>query len=188
MLLPTDGWAIGEDGSVVVVRANTHSVEWFLPDGSHVMGPPHSFETQPVQRIDKENLLAEMRNSAISTVATASRTGGVRMMSMSRGSPNAGDGPGVDDFEWAETFPVFRNDRTVVSPSGVAWVERWVPFGSDSRWETFDRGGIWLGSVTLPPGRRVIGFGKRADGSEAVYVVRVDEYELKYLERYRVVR
>jgi len=159
-----------------------------IPGRTACGGPPHNFETQRVRREDKEALLIEMRSSGISISSVVSRTGGVQNMSMSRGLPNSGDGPGVDDFEWAETFPAFRNDRTLISPEGEAWVERWVPVGSDTRLELFDQEGIWQGSVLLPPYRRLIGFGQGPEGGEVAYLVRADEYDLKWLERYRVKR
>ena len=109
-------------------------------------------------------------------------------MSMSRGIPNSGDAPGIDDFEWAETFPPFRPDRTLVSPDGNVWVERWLPTDSDSRWEIFDGEGAWMGTVTLPCRCQIIGFGQGPAGAGRVYVARADELELKWLERYRVVR
>jgi len=171
-----------------VIRAEGFSVEWTFSDGTRVVGPPHNFETPAVSREDKETLLTEMRTSGISVMSRSSRTGGIQSMSMSRGLPNSGDAPGVDDFEWAETFPAFRNDRTLISPQGEAWVERWVPVGSDTRLEVFGEEGTWKGSVVLPPRRQLIGFGQGPSGGEVAYLVRTDEYDLKWLERYRVIR
>ena len=94
----------------------------------------------------------------------------------------------MDDFEWAENFPPFRPEGAVVSPGGELWVELWLPEGSDSRWELFDDGGQWLGSVLLPPGRRLIGFGHGQGDGEVAYLIHTDEYDLKWLERYRIVR
>jgi hypothetical protein len=188
MLEPRDDWAVGPDGRIAVVRAADFSVEWIFQDGRRVTGPPHAFETEAVRREDKDELMAEMRNSAISTAIAVSRTGGVQSMSMSRGLGGSGDGPGVDDFEWAETFPSFRHERTLISSRGEAWVERWMPIGSDSRWEVFDAEGLWLGSVVLPPRRQIIGFGSGPDGGEVAYLTRTDEYDLKWLERHRVIR
>jgi hypothetical protein len=42
--------------------------------------------------------------------------------------------------------------------------------------------------VDLPEGRELIGFGTTANGDPAVYLVRTDEFDLKWLERYRVLR
>ena len=188
MLDARDDWAVGPDAEVVVIRAQDFSVEWTFPDGRRVMGPPHDFETQTVSRQDKEALLTDMWTSGISMTSAMSRTGGIQRMSMSRGLPNSGDAPGVDDFEWAETFPAFRNDRTLISPQGEAWVERWVPVGSDTRLEVFDQEGIWQGSVVLPPRRQLIGFGEGPGGWDVAYLTRTDEYDLKWLERYRILR
>ncbi|MCJ7630037.1 MAG: hypothetical protein MUO50_16805, partial [Longimicrobiales bacterium] len=188
MLEPGDDWAVGPDGRVAVIRAEDFSVEWTLAGGRKVLGPPHEFETWSVSREDKEAQMAEMRNSAISSTSMTSRSGGIQSLSMSRGIPNSGDGPGVDDFEWASTFPAFRNDRTLISPRGEAWVERWVPVGSDSRWEVFDDEGIWSGSVVLPPRHQILGFGRSPQGAEVAYLTWADEYDLKWLERYRIIR
>lgn len=188
MLEARDDWAVGPDGRVAVIRAQDFSVEWTFPDGRRVVGPPHSFETESVTLEDKEALMADMRSSSLSIISSVSRTGGVQRMAMSRGTPNSGDGPGVDDFEWAEIFPAFRNDRALISRRGEVWVERWVPVGSDSRLEVFDSEGIWLGSVVLPPRRRLVGFGQGPDGGEVAYLTRTNEYDLKWLERYRVTR
>ena len=188
MLEARDDWAVGPDGRVAVVRAADFSIEWTFPDGRRVLGPPQAFEASRVSGHDKENLLAEMRTSGISTTSVATSTGGIQQMAMSRGLPDSGDGPQVDDFEWAESFPAFRNDRTLISPSGEAWVQRWLPENEDSRWEVFDEWGIRLGSVVLPPHHQLIGFGRTPAGDETAYMVRADEYDLKWLERYRVVR
>ena len=188
MLEARDDWAVGPDGRVAVIRAADFSVEWTFSDGRRVVGPPHVFEAGAVNREDKEALLADGRSSGISMTTAVSRTGGIQSMSMSRGLPNSGDAPGVDDFEWAETFPAFRNDRTLISPRGEAWVERWVPVGSNTRLEVFGEEGSWKGSVVLPPRRQLIGFGQGPSGGEVAYLVRTDEYDLKWLERYRVIR
>ena len=109
-------------------------------------------------------------------------------MTMSRGVPGGGDGPGVDEFEWAETLPLFRAGRSRISPAGELWVERHMPAGSETRWELFDRTGAWLGSVVLPPRYQLIGFGRAEGDRDVVYLTRTDEFELKWLERFRVVR
>jgi hypothetical protein len=187
LLEARDDWAVGPDGRVAVIRASDFSVEWRYSDGTVAEGPPFAFETETVGRSDKEAILEDLRSSGIQMMSVASRTGGTMRMSMSRGIPNSGDAPGVDDFEWAETFPPFRPERTLVSPDGSAWVERWLPPESNSRWEVFDDEGVWTGSVTLPPRCQIIGFGQGAAGELRVYVARSDELELKWLERYRVV-
>ncbi len=58
-------------------------------------------------------------------------------------------------------------------------MRRHVEAGERSTYDLFDRAGKRVGTVTLDPGDRVIGFGKRG-----VYVVAFDEFDLNYLERY----
>ena len=118
LLEAADTWGIGPEGEVVIIRARDFSPEWIHPDGRIVTGPPIPFTESPVSREDKISILEELRNSAISSTAAVSRDGGVQRMTMSRGIPDTGDSPGIDDFEWAETFPPFRTDRTVISPEG----------------------------------------------------------------------
>lgn len=75
----------------------------------------------------------------------------------------------------------------MISAEGTLWVERWLPVGSDSRWECFDDEGVWLGSVVLPPRHHLLAFGRGQGGHEVAYFTYTDEYDLMWLERYRVV-
>jgi hypothetical protein len=183
-----DDWAVGADGELAIMRAHGHIVEWTRPDGSRTAGSSHTFPNHPVGRSDKEALLVEFQSEAISMMSTSTRSGSVTRMTMSRGVPDAGDRPDVDEFEWAEFFPAFRPDRALIAPSGELWLERWLPVERPTQWEVFDEEGRWVGSVTLPPRYRLLGFGTTTDGSEAAYLSVSDEFDLKWLERHRVVR
>lgn len=188
MLDATDAWAVGPDGQVALIRARDFSPEWILPGGRKVTGPPFPVPEVPVSRADKTAMLEEFQNSGISMTSSVSRDGGVQRMTMSRGIRASGDGPSVDDYEWAESFPPFRSDRVIISPRGEVWVERYLPVGENTRWEVFDQEGLWQGSVTLPPGYQLLAFGHGGEGREVAYLTRTDEYQLKWLERHGVVR
>ena len=54
--------------------------------------------------------------------------------------------------------------------------------------DVFHRSGERLGSVELPQGRRQVGWGTTAAGEPAIYLVRTDDFDLKWLERYRILR
>jgi hypothetical protein len=188
LLIPMDEWAVGPDGRVAIIRSQDFSVEWRFPDGRTVVGPPNPFPTYPIEGPDKEAHVAEIRTSGISSTAVASRDGSVRQMTMSRGIFRGGDLPQVEDFEWGDHLPRFRPNRTLVSPRGEVWVEPFLPVDSLPRVEVFDEAGVRRGAIMLPPGRRVIGFGEDQAGRELVYLARTDEFDLRWLERYRVVR
>jgi hypothetical protein len=54
------------------------------------------------------------------------------------------------------------------------------PGDATPKYDRFDAAGRLVGQVTLRPRSRVVGF-----GAGTVYVVRTDEDDLQYLERYR---
>ena len=184
-----DDWAVAPDGAFAVVRAADYSVEWRYPDGRVSAGPPTQVDVSPVTEDEKVAFLENQGSSGLMMMMSASSSGAVEM-SMSRGGGGRfmGDGPSVQDYEWAERFPPFRPDRSTVSPEGYLWVEQWLPADENPQLDVFDGEGVKQGTVDLPEGRRLIGFGSTARGEPAVYLVRTDEYDLKWLERYRVVR
>jgi hypothetical protein len=53
--------------------------------------------------------------------------------------------------------------------------------GADATYDLFDRAGRHVATYTLPNDRNVVGF-----GAESVYVVTYDDFDLNYLERYRL--
>jgi len=61
-----------------------------------------------------------------------------------------------------------------------------MPSGRAPRYEVFDDAGLRLGFVELPPGGRVVGFGTHPETEGMVYLARVDEVGLIWLERYRL--
>lgn len=184
-----DDWAVGAQGQLAIIRANGYTVEWYYPDGRVVTGPPNTVDTPGISEGEKLHFL-ENRGSDGLMMMVAMTQGGAAEMSMSRGGGGmGGDGePNLRDFEWAEEFAPFRPDRAQISPQGHLWVERWLPSDENPLFDVFDGEGVKIGSVTLPENRRLIGFGTTDAGAPAVYLVRTDEFDLKWLERYGVLR
>ena len=102
-------------------------------------------------------------------------------MSFQRGGGPASTAREIDRYTWPERMPPIFGGRIPIDGQGRAWVRRHVKAGAPSAYDVFDRSGKRVGSVTLEPGNRVVGFGK-----DAVYVVRYDDMDLSYLERYAV--
>lgn len=67
-------------------------------------------------------------------------------------------------------------------------MERWLPADRAPQMNVFDGDGGMMGTVDLPERRQLIGFGSTAEGEPAAYLVRTDEFDLKWLEVYRIVR
>jgi len=67
-------------------------------------------------------------------------------------------------------------------------VQRWLPVDEPPVMDVFGPDGVLEGSVLVPENSELIGFGQRPGGGDVAYFVRTDEVDLKWLERYRVVR
>jgi len=187
-MVPNDDWTVGPDGRVAMIRANGYFVEWHLPDGQVVTGPETPYESLPISYADKEADLEQSSSSGLS-IGIMRDNSGATSMQMSRGmSRGGGDAPTVEEQDWGETFPPFRNRRSMVSPLNEVWVQRWLPGDRPPMMDVFGPDGVLKGSVIVPERSRLIGFGQGPGGGEVAYFVRTDEVDLMWLERYRVAR
>jgi hypothetical protein len=188
-MAPRDDWAVAPDGSVAFVRANGYQVEWHLPDGQVVIGPPNPVETPALTDEDKYAYFQAPAPAGL-RVTVFRGSDGAADMSMTRagGGSRSRDEIDLTAYEWADRYPPFQSGRASVSPDGRLWVRRWLNPEVSPVMDVFDRAGEKLGSVELPLGRRLVGWGSTGDGDPAIYLVRTDEFDLKWLERYRIVQ
>jgi hypothetical protein len=171
-------WAVAPDGSVAVVHADPYRVEWYDPQRSSLQGPIVPYVPVPITDEDKE--------------AWANRMGGGNMVMIAAGGGGGGGGrsgsqtiqmprPEPDDMEWPDVKPPFPVNAARVTPDGALWVQRHVAYGQPQLFDVFDRAGVRIRQVELPPGREIVGF-----GVGVVYVVNVDEDDLQWLEAYEL--
>jgi hypothetical protein len=187
-MIGEDDWAIGPEGQFAVIKAETYAVNLHYPDGRLVMGPPNQVETPRITDDDKYAHLEQQSSDGLMMMVSMGGSGEMSA-SMSRGGRMGGnDEPDLTADEWAEEFAPFRPDRARISPTGELWVQRWLPADQNPQLDVFDGEGIKLGTVELPPQRRLLGFGHTAGGAAAVYLLRTDEFDLKWLERYELIR
>ncbi|MCL7958601.1 MAG: hypothetical protein M8861_00265 [marine benthic group bacterium] len=173
-LSPEDGWSVGPDGAVAVVRSGDYHVDWVRRDGSVVSGSPVAYEPVSVKEADKEAWAEELAANGMMMMVT--NDNGVMNASMRRGG---GRTPGVDRFEWPEVKPPFDPGSVRVDPAGYVWVERHVPAGDSPVLDVFDGNGERVASVTIPVRSSLRGFG---DGT--LYLTRWDDLGFQWLERY----
>lgn len=173
-LSPEDGWSVGPDGSVAVVRAGDYHVDWVRPDGSVVSGSPVAFDPVSVKTADKEAWAEDL--AANGMMMMVSNENGRMNARMRRGG---GRTPGVDGFEWPEVKPPFAPESVRVDPAGYVWVERHVPAGESPVLDVFDGEGARVASVAIP-----VRSSLRAFGDGTLYVTRRDELGFQWLERY----
>lgn len=176
-LSAADAWGVAADGRVVIVRSGDYRVDWIGSDGDVVSGPPVAYEAVRIGRRKREEW-----------AHTRSETGGGlgisievvnNAMTMTAGRGGASSDDDLDQYEWPDFAPPFYGRPVPVDPAGRAWVRRHLEAGETPRYDVFDGTGERKMVVQLPPERRVVGF-----GNGKVYVVRMDEYGLQYLERY----
>ncbi len=174
-LSPEDGWAVGANGDVAVVRVGDYHVEWVRADGTIVSGPPVPYESVPVKTADKEAWAEDMAATGLMMMVT--NDNGQMNARMRRGG---GRGvPSLDRFQWPEVKPPFVPGSVRVDSQGYAWVERYVAAGERPVLDVFDGEGRHVGAVTIPAGCSLTGFG---DGT--IYLTRGDDLGFQWLERY----
>lgn len=167
-------WMPAADGRIAIVSPEPYQVTW-LTGKSRVAGPVIPASLPKVTEADKKDWLD--RQSRQRPVMVAFGGSGGNNAPAPRVAPQD-----ASAIEWPETLPVFTgNDAVQMTPDGQVWVQR-VKSANDKTpsYDVFDGTGKLVGAVTLRPKSRVAGFGKGT-----VYVVRTDEDDLQYLERYR---
>lgn len=169
-----DAWAVARDGSVAVARSGDYRLEWIRPDGSVISGPSVAYDPVPVKKADKEEWIEELSNGLSVSVSVEN---GRRSTSFGRGGGPPGGDP--DDYEWPKSKPPFPGNAVRISDSGDAWVQRYMPAGSPETYDVFGSDGALERRVVLPAGAELVGFGK-----DAAFVVRRDEVDFEWLERY----
>jgi hypothetical protein len=169
---PQEAWGVAEDGSVARVLPSPYQVIWYRAGAKPSPGTVVPYTPLAVTEADKQQVIEARKK--------------MRPMMIAIGGPGARSGPApnvqLPPPEFEDTKPPFFGENAVmVAPEGEVWVLRTRPARDRTpSYDVFDRAGKVARRVTLNPDRRVIGFGKGV-----VYVVRTDEDDLQYLERYR---
>ncbi len=172
---PSDGWAVGDDGAVFLVRAADYHVEWLLRDGRTVRGTPVAWKPVPIREKDKQAWVDQLASTGLSVSVEVNN--GNRSIALGRGGrPRDED---LSGYEWPDSKPAFRAGGVSVSPAGEGWVERYGPAGEPLTYDVFGRNGVLLRRVILPADRRLVAFGRTS-----VYLARTDADGLQWLERY----
>lgn len=168
---PAEAWGVAGDGAVARVIPSPYRVVWYV-NGRATAGAVVPYQPIKVTDADKREVIEQRKKAK------------PMMIAMGPGGQRAAPPPNVQlpEPEFAETKPPFTGPGSVlVTPSGEVWVLRTRSAGDETPvYDVFGRSGAIVRRVTLNPRSKVIGFGERS-----VYVVRSDEDDLQYLERYR---
>ena len=165
-----DQWAVASDGSIAIAEAEPYRVHWIDPLGTRIVSQPISYTPQRFTEAHKEEWRAAQRNN----MQVVSGDDGRVTVIPQRQRPR--------DPVWPAVLPPFLMRALWIAPDGSLWIRRTGPVGMRPTYDVIDRQGRRTHQVLLPQRTRVVGFGRNG----AVYVVRVDDDDLEFLQRYRI--
>lgn len=169
---PAEAWDVAGDGRVARAVPSPYRIIWF-GSGKALAGPVQPYSPIRVTQADKD-LFKENQKKQRPMILTIGGGGGTR----------TAPPPSVQQEEpdFSESMPPFTGRGSVLAtPDGEVWVLR-TRSASDKTpvYDVFDKTGGLAKKVALNPNSRVVGFGKGT-----VYVVRTDDDDLQWLQRYK---
>ena len=170
----SDVMLVSPDGRVALVRHDPFSVDFVSETGQRTRGQPIRYEKVKVSEGHKEEWRERQRGA---TMLMMTNDNGRRSATM---TPQRDV---QDPEEWGGEFmPPFLTgtNNVLFSTDGYLWIARTGPAGQPPTYDIVDRGGNVVQRVILPKRHRLLGF-----GNGAVYVARLDEDDLQYLQKYR---
>jgi len=88
--------------------------------------------------------------------------------------------PDAPDPDWPEVKPPFVYAGVLAGTDGHVWIPRYASAeDTRSHYDVIDRRGVIVARVDVPNRGKVVGF-----GAKSIYVVRVDDDDLQYLQRF----
>lgn len=167
-----DQWAVAPDGRVAVVSVDPYFVTFFQAGRPPVAGP--RIPVAPT-RLTEGHRAAWRRERELPVAMVSANRNGTTTSSYQRR-------PVQEPAEWPTHLPPFLPGALAFAPDGTLWVQRTTADASAP--PTYDLIGP-VGTVTsqlvLPARTRLVGF-----GAGTIYLVRIDEDDLEYLQRYRM--
>jgi hypothetical protein len=163
-----DGFAVARDGAVAIVRAEPYRVEWRERNGRLVQGPAYAFDALPVTDADRAASAAARREVALPAGMRITRPDGSAIDPMSA----------MPEPRFAASKPAFFPDDVRIDPQDRVWVRRHTAHDAPLVYDVFDRRGVRVDRVQLPPRTTLAGF-----GATAIYLARADEDDLLWVGR-----
>jgi hypothetical protein len=166
-------WAVAADGRAALVHPQDYRVDFVSPAGVRTNGRPIPFTPVRLSAGHREEW-TEMQAPPCGTGPMSVTLPDGQMVSARRVAPQA---PAED--AWPEVLPPFHREGVSFAPDGMLWVRRVVAAGAPQTFDLIDPTGRVVQQVVLEKRSKLLGFGK-----SSVYVLRVDEDDLQYVQRY----
>ena len=174
-------WSVAPDGRLAFVYPEPYHVEWVSPTKARTAGPTVSYT--PLKLTEADKAPVQTPNCSV-TISFGDGGGAVGARVQSTvGAIGGGRGAAPPRTDYPEYKPPFlpRYGSPVVAPNGELWVGRSRGPNDPPIYDVFDARGQVTSRVQLPKGTRVSGF-----GNGTVYLYRMDDDDLVYLQRYRL--
>lgn len=176
-------WSVGPDGRLAIVSPEPYRVTWVTGRGARSAGPVVPYTPIRVTEAEKKVVRDRQARQRPTSISIGGGGGSAPSGTSTRNSTITAPDP-----EWPETMPPFTpgpgggaSPTVLVSPEGDVWVHRTRKASEKNPvYDVFDSAGKLVKRVTLNPDSRVVGFGQGV-----VYVVRADEDDLQYLQRFK---
>lgn len=174
-------------GGAIFTRANLNptpfstSVQWITaPDGRVAIVHPDPYRVDLVQANETLRPGAPIQYPPV-TVTNRHRQAWLDFLNR----PLSGAGgfriPYEQPTEWPRHLPPFPYNALSMGLDGRLWVLRYGNDPDIPEFDVFDTAGRLVERVVLPRRSRLVGHGR-----DVIYLVRIDEDDLEYLERHRV--
>ncbi len=172
-MAPEDAWGVAPDGRIGVARIATDEVQWWLPNGKRVTGPPF-----PSRRSRSPRPTRSPGRRCGARRHHVNNNNGQNTVSPAPSTP----GRSIPSIQWPATKPPFPANAVRVAPTGELWELRSTPANDPlPLYYVFDSSGNLVEAGTAAGPARLVAF-----GNGVVYLVRRDADDLEYLERYRL--
>jgi hypothetical protein len=168
-------WAVAPDGRVALLDPADYHVELVGPARARTVGKPIPFQPIRVTEAHKQQWREERKPLCGRRSVSMPRPGG--------GSVTVEMQPPKEPTEWPEVLPPFLTGAALFAPDGILWVKRTAAAGAPVTYDLVDARGVVVRQVVLPKRTRLLGLGRTS-----LYLVRSDEDDLQYLQRYPLPR
>ena len=166
-----DQWTVAPDGRIAFVHPDPYRVDFVSPAGKSTLGADIPYERVAVDDAVKEQYREEQKKPAMAMALGGSGPRVVRQITPRFQEPAS----------WPDYLPPYAASTARFANDGTLWVQRNTKPGAPPTFDLIDEGGHVERQVTLAQRAMLVGF-----GTGTVYVVRLDDNDLQYLQRYRL--
>ena len=171
-------WTVAPDGRIALIHPEPYRVEWIAASKARTAGPEVRYERLKLIEADKAPV--QTPNCGVSISIGGGASGERTQIRASAVAGGAAAPPRTDYPEYKPPF-LARYGAPIIAPNGELWVGRSRGPNDPPIYDIFDARGQLSARVQLPKGTRIAAF-----GNGTIYLYRMDDDDLVYLQRYRL--